>query len=112
MSFDWRPRACKPARRQPPEKNRDDHQTAIENRISRPRREVHNLKKPKTDREEAWKAQPGLLLRFQSRKRVKIGSRLERNQIRRNGPRSSFGVVIFTGYLVWIINNSREPGYR
>jgi hypothetical protein len=98
MSFDWRPRACKPARRQePPEQNRDDHQTAIENRISRPRREVHNLKKPKTDQEEAWKAQPGLLLMFQSRKRVKIGSRLERNQIRRNRPRSSFGVVIFTG---------------
>ena len=98
MSFDWRPRACKPARRQePPEQNQDGHQTVIENRISRPRREVHNLKKPKTDREEAWKAQPGLLLMFQSPKRVKIESRLEKNQIRRNGRRSSFGVVIFTG---------------
>lgn len=97
MSFDWRPRACKPARHQPPEQNRDDHQTAIENRISRPRREVHNLKKPKTDREELWKAQPGLLLMFQSRKRVKFESRLEKNQIRLNGRRSSFGVVIFTG---------------
>ena len=97
MSFDWRPRACKPARRQPPEQNRNDYQTAIENRISRPRRQVHNLKKPKTDREEAWKAQSGLLLMFQSRKRVKIESRLEKNQIRRNGRRSSFGVVIFMG---------------
>jgi hypothetical protein len=55
------------------------------------------LKKPKTDRKEAWKAQPDLLLMFQSRKRVKIESRLEKNQIRRNGRRSSFGVVIFTG---------------
>jgi len=55
------------------------------------------LKKPKTDREEAWKAQPGLLPMFQSRKRVKIESRLEKNQIRRNGRRSSFGVVIFMG---------------
>ena len=97
MSFDWRPRACKPARRQPPEQNRNDYQTAIENRISRPRREVHNLKKPKTGQEEAWRAQPGLLLMFQSRKRVKFESRLEKNQIRRNGRRSSFGVVIFTG---------------
>jgi hypothetical protein len=93
-----RPRACKPARRQePPEQNRDGHQTAMGNRISRPWREVHNLKKPKTDREEAWKARTGLLLMFQSRKRVKIGSRLEKNPIRRNGRRSSFGVVIFTG---------------
>ena len=97
MSFDWRPRACKPARHQPPEQNRNDYQTAIENRISRPRREVHNLKKPKTDPEEAWKDQSGLLLMFQSRKRVKIESRLEKNQIRRNGRRSSFGVVIFMG---------------
>jgi hypothetical protein len=97
MSFDWRPRACKPARHQPPEQNRNDHQTAIINRISRPRREVHNLKKPKTDPEEAWKDQSGLLLMFQSRKRVKIESRLEKNQIRRNGRRSSFGVVIFMG---------------
>jgi hypothetical protein len=55
------------------------------------------LKKPKTDPEEAWKDQSGLLLMFQSRKRVKIESRLEKNQIRRNGRRSSFGVVIFTG---------------
>ena len=97
MSFDWRPRACKPARHQPPEQNRNDHQTAIINRISRPRREVHNLKKPKTDQAEAWKAQSGLLLMFQSRKRVKTESRLEKNQIRRNGRRSSFGVVIFMG---------------
>lgn len=98
MSFDWRPRACKPARRQePPEQKRDDHQTVIVIRISRPRRQVHNLKKPKTDPEEAWKDQSGLLLMFQSRKRVKIESRLEKNQIKRNGPRSSFGVVIFTG---------------
>jgi hypothetical protein len=97
MSFDWRPRACKPARRQPPDQNRNDYQTAIVNRISRPRREVHNLKKPKTDQEEAWKAQPGLLPMFQSRKRVKIESRLEKNQIRHNRPRSSFGVVIFMG---------------
>ena len=97
MSFDLRPRACKPARRQPPEQNRNDYQTAIENRISRPRREVHNLKKPKTDQEEAWKAQPGLLLMFQSRKRVKFESRLEKNQIRRNRRLSSFGMVIFTG---------------
>jgi hypothetical protein len=97
MSFDWRPRACKPARRQPPEQNRNDHQTAIENRISRPRRQVHNLKKLKTDQEEAWKAQSGLLLMFQSPKRVKIGPCLENNQIRRNRPRSSLGLVIFTG---------------
>jgi hypothetical protein len=55
------------------------------------------LKKPKTDQEEAWKAQSGLLLMFQSRKRVKFESRLEKNQIRRNGRRSSFGVVIFMG---------------
>jgi hypothetical protein len=34
---------------------------------------------------------------FQPRKRVKIGSRLEKNQIKRNGRRCSFGVVIFTG---------------
>ena len=98
MSFDWRPHACKPARcQEPPEQNHDGHQTVIENRISRPRREVHNLKQPKTDREEAWKAQPGLLLMFHSRKSVKIGSRLEKNQIRHNGRRSSFSVVIFVG---------------
>jgi hypothetical protein len=72
MSFDWRPRACKPARRQPPEQNRNDYQTVIENRISQSRREVHNLKKPKTDQKEVWNAQSGLLLMFQSRKRVKI----------------------------------------
>jgi hypothetical protein len=58
------------------------------------------LKKLKTDQEEAWKAQSGLLLMFQSPKRVKIGPRLENNQIRRNRPRSSLGLVIFTGYEV------------
>jgi hypothetical protein len=94
MSFDWRPRASKPARRQePPEQNHDGNQTVIENRISRPRREVHNLKKPKTDPEEAWLAQHALLLMFHSKNRLPPS----KNQIRRNGRRSSFSVVIFTG---------------
>ncbi len=34
---------------------------------------------------------------FESRKSVKIGARLQKNQISRNGRRNSFGVVIFTG---------------
>jgi hypothetical protein len=98
MSFDWRPRACKPARRrEPPEQDRDEHQTTIENRISRPRRELHDLKKSKPGKEEVYKARFGLLFAFLCRQRAKTGSSLEKNQIRRNRRWSSLGVVIFTG---------------
>ena len=55
--------------------------------------------KLKMDREEAWKAQTGLLLMFQSRERVKIGSRLEKNRARRNRRRNSCGVVILRASL-------------
>ena len=69
----------------------------MENRILRTRREVHDLQKPEKGQEEASKARIGFLTMIESRKRVKIESRLEKNQIKRNGRRSSFGVVIFTG---------------
>ena len=55
------------------------------------------MQKPEKGQEEASKALIGFLTMIESRKRVKIGSLLEKNQIKRNGRRSSFGVVIFTG---------------
>lgn len=55
------------------------------------------MQKPEKGQEEASKARIGLLMMIESRKRVKIGSLLEKNQIKRNGRRSSFGVVLFRG---------------